>query len=93
MHSLQLSLLAKVKQRVYDLYDDACLEAVQVTVLMGSYYLYNAKPNLAFTMLGAGIKCAQAMSLHLESSWKAQSENVREMQRRTWWELFVFDRY
>ncbi|RGP78258.1 fungal zn2-cys6 binuclear cluster domain-containing isoform 1 [Fusarium longipes] len=93
MESLQTSLLGKVKQYIYDLYDDACLEAVQITILLGSFYLYNAKPNLAFAILGAGIKCAQAMGLHLESTWKTQSEIVREMQRRTWWELFVFDRF
>ncbi|KAF5646990.1 transcriptional regulatory GAL4 [Fusarium tjaetaba] len=93
MDSLQTLLLSKVKQHIYDLFDDACLEAVQVTILLGSFYLYNAKPNLAFAILGAGIKCAQAMGLHLASSWKTQSENVREMQRRTWWELFVFDRF
>ncbi|EWG42570.1 hypothetical protein FVEG_04336 [Fusarium verticillioides 7600] len=93
MDSLQTLLLGKVKQHIYDLFDDACLEVVQVTILLGSFYLYNAKPNLAFAILGAGIKCAQAMGLHLESSWKTESENVREMQRRTWWELFVFDRF
>ncbi|KAG4257538.1 hypothetical protein FPRO03_13881 [Fusarium proliferatum] len=93
MDSLQNLLLGKVKQYIYDLFDDACLEAVQITILLGSFYLYNAKPNLAFAILGAGIKCAQAMGLHLESTWKTQSESVREMQRRTWWELFVFDRF
>ena len=33
------------------------------------------------------------MGLHRESSWKPSSPIVRETRRRTWWALYVFDRY
>lgn len=77
---------------MFELYDDGCLETVQISILLGSFYLYNAKPNLAFAMLGAAIKSAQAMGLHVESSWKTTSDETRELQRHIWWALYVFDR-
>ena len=93
LKSLQASLLQKVKERIFDVYDDARLEAVQISILLSSFYLYHARPNLAFSVLGAGIKSAQAMGLHRESSWKLSSVIVRETRRRVWWALYVFDRY
>jgi gamma-glutamyl phosphate reductase len=92
MQSLQATLLSKVKQFIYELYDDGCLETVQISILLGSLYLYNGRPNLAFAILGAAIKSAQAMGLHVESSWKTKSEEAREVQRYIWWALYIFDR-
>ncbi|KAJ5736040.1 uncharacterized protein N7483_001165 [Penicillium malachiteum] len=85
--------LAKVKERLWDLLDDSDVESVQVCVLLGSFYLYHGRPNLAYVVLGAGIRCSQIMGLDKESSWRRVSEMEKEERRRTFWALFVFDRF
>jgi gamma-glutamyl phosphate reductase len=77
---------------MFDVYDEARIEAVQVSILLASFYMYNARPNLAFAVLGACIKSAQAMGLHRESTWRGYSQIAREVRRRTWWTIYIFDR-
>jgi len=84
--------LKKIEDSLHTLYDAAELESVQVCILIGSYYVYHGRPNLAFVILGAGLRCAQLMSLHKESAWRGLSEMAKEERRRTFWALFVFDR-
>lgn len=93
MKSLRMALLGKVRERMFDIYDEGRLEAIQISILLASFYLYHEKPNLAFSVLGAGIKSAQAMGLHRQSSWKSCSAITLESRKRTWWALYVFDRY
>jgi hypothetical protein len=90
--SFRKESLENIENSLNDLYDAAGIESIQVCILLGSYYMYHGKPNLAFVVLGAGLKCAQLMNLHKESSWRVLSEVAREEQRRTFWALFVFDR-
>lgn len=78
---------------MFELYDQGRVEAVQTSILLASFYLYHERPNLAFAILGAGVNSAQAMGLHRESSWKHDSVIARETRRRTWWALYVFDRF
>ncbi|KAF5627123.1 transcriptional regulatory [Fusarium sp. NRRL 52700] len=42
---------------------------------------------------GMGVKIAQVIGLHRESFWKESSQLAREVKRRTWWTLEVFDKY
>lgn len=84
--------LKKIEDSLHSLYDAAELESVQVCSLLGSFYLYNGRPNLAFVVLGAGLRCAQLMWLHKESAWRGLPEIVKEERRRVFWALFVFDR-
>ncbi|KAH0844536.1 C6 transcription factor [Fonsecaea pedrosoi] len=85
--------LKKVEDSMHALYDAADLESVQVCVLLGSYYVYYGHPNLAFVVLGAGLRCAQLMLLHRESAWRGLSEIAKEERRRVFWALFIFDRF
>jgi hypothetical protein len=84
--------LKKIEDSLHSLYDAAELEAVQVCCLLGSWYVYHGRPNLAFVVLGAGLRCSQLMLLHKESAWRCLTETVREERRRVFWTLFVFDR-
>ncbi|EHY56054.1 hypothetical protein ABEF92_004023 [Exophiala dermatitidis] len=93
LDTFQRLSLKRVEDSLHTLYDSAEIESVQVCVLLGSYYMYHGRPNLAFVILGAGISCAQLMSLHKESSWRWLSEIAKEERRRTFWALFVFDRF
>ncbi|KAL2430692.1 hypothetical protein ABEF95_012810 [Exophiala dermatitidis] len=93
LDTFQRLSLKRVEDSLHTLYDSAEIESVQVCVLLGSYYMYHGRPNLAFAVLGAGISCAQLMSLHKESAWRWLSEIAKEERRRTFWALFVFDRF
>ncbi|KIW67456.1 hypothetical protein PV04_06705 [Phialophora macrospora] len=85
--------LKKIENSLHSLYDTAELESVQVCCLLGSWYVYHGRPNLAFVILGAGLRCAQLLLLHRESAWRGVSEIAKEERRRVFWALFVFDRF
>lgn len=84
--------LAKVEERLLNLLDGSDIESVQVCVLLGSFYLYHGRPNLAYVVVGAGIRCSQIMGLLKECAWRGVSDIAKEERRRTFWALFVFDR-
>jgi len=90
--SFRKQSLDNVEGSLNDLYDAAGIESIQVCILLGSYHMYHGRPNLAFVMLGSGLKCAQLMNLHKEPSWRGLPEIAKEERRRTFWALFVFDR-
>jgi hypothetical protein len=90
---LKISLIGKVREHILDVFDQAELESVQICILLGSFYTYNAQPNLAFVIHGAGIKAAQAMGLHKEPLYRPGSPVETEIRKRVWWALYVFDRF
>jgi hypothetical protein len=92
LDSLQSVLLAKVQENMITILDDGELECVQICILLSSFYLYHGKPNLGFIVLGAGARCAQAINLHREETWRKSTATVREQRKRVWWALYVFDR-
>jgi hypothetical protein len=90
--AFQKASLKKVEESMLELFDVACLEAVQICVMLSSFYLYSGRPNLGFVTLGSGIRCAHSISLHKESPVSNLSRIAREERRRTWWALYIFDR-
>jgi hypothetical protein len=84
--------LKKIEDNLHALYDAAEIEAVQVCCLLGSWYVYHGRPNLAYVILGAALRCSQLMLLHRECTWRGVTELQREERRRVFWALFVFDR-
>jgi hypothetical protein len=93
LQSLQDTLLQSVRARLFDIVDEGGVECVQICVLLSTFYLYHGQPNLAFAVHGMASKCAEAICLHRESSWKDSSAIAREVKRRVWWALYVVDRY
>ncbi|KAF4760288.1 hypothetical protein HAV15_007023 [Penicillium sp. str.  len=93
LSSLQRDLLHQIRLHYFDVLDTGAVECVQLCILLSTYYLYNGMPNLALPILGAGIHSAQAQSLHKESLWGSASEIVLEVRKRTWWALYVLDRF
>lgn len=93
LKQLSVDLMAQVELRFLQLIGCATLEAVQICVLLGSYFLFNSRPNVGLGISGSGVKIAQVISLHRESTWRDKSAAVRETKRRTWWALEVFDKY
>lgn len=96
-HAAELSAMHKhflktVREHFMDIIDEDSLEFVQVCILLGSFYLYHGRPRSSFSMLGAAIKSAQALSLHRDST-TAFTQNITEERKRTWWTIYTWDRY
>ncbi|EAW25649.1 fungal specific transcription factor domain-containing protein [Aspergillus fischeri NRRL 181] len=91
--SLQEKMLNQVRSHFFDVLDTGGVECVQLCILLSTYYLYNGKPNLAMPILGAGVRSAQAQGLHKENLWGPATEFVFEVRKRTWWALYVLDRF
>ena len=83
-------LLKIVESRLVQLMDDHSIPAIQTCILLGSHYVYDGRPNLAFGLLGATIKMAQAMSLH-RNSVRGSSDDIEE-RKRVWWTIYTWDR-
>ncbi|KAF7960070.1 hypothetical protein EAE96_001669 [Botrytis aclada] len=93
LEALQRRILKEVQAHLFDVIDIGGIESVQICVLLSSFYMYNGRPNLALAILGAGIRSSQAIGLHKESLWGPLTETVKEIRRRTWWALYVYDRF
>jgi hypothetical protein len=68
------------------------LAAVQVSILLGSFHLFNGKPYLGLGILGSGIKCAQAISLLREARHCGITSFEAQENSRIWWALEIFDK-
>lgn len=86
------AFLKIVSQNFMDLIDEDCLEFVQLSVLLGSYWLYWGRPRSSFSLLGAATKSAQAMELHRDMDHRLSSQDTEE-RKRVWWTIYTWDRY
>ncbi|ODM17671.1 hypothetical protein SI65_06459 [Aspergillus cristatus] len=89
----QNNMLDQIRARFFDVLDMGDVECVQLCILLSSFYLYNGKPNLAFPILGAGTRSAQVQGLHNEALWRIKNMATVEVRRRTWWALYVLERF
>ncbi|RJE22616.1 hypothetical protein PHISCL_05039 [Aspergillus sclerotialis] len=86
-------LFVQVEHRFCRIIGSPNIEAVQICILLGSFRLFNGRPTAGLGILGSGVKVAQVIGLHRESMWKGISDVNRELRRRTWWALEIFDKY
>lgn len=86
------AFLKVVSQNFMDLIDDDCLEFVQLSALLGSYWLYWGRPRSAFSILGAATKSAQAMELHRNRDNHLSTQDAEE-RKRVWWTIYTWDRF
>ncbi|KAE8420024.1 hypothetical protein BDV36DRAFT_121969 [Aspergillus pseudocaelatus] len=93
VQQLSKDLIQRIDQRFLRIIDSADEEAVQVCVLLGSFYLFNGRPTAGLGILGSGIKIAQVLRLHREDAIMGISAARLESHRRSWWALEVFDKY
>lgn len=89
---LSKDLLSNIEARFLQIVSCSTLETVQICILLGSFLLFNGRPNAGLGISGSGVKIAQVIGLHRESLWKERSPVEREERRRTWWALEVFDK-
>lgn len=89
--TMRNKFLKLIRSSFMDLMDEDSLEFVQLSTLLGSFYLYHSRPRAAFSILGAATKTAQAMRLHHESSEEFSFEE-KEERKRVWWTIYTWDR-
>lgn len=93
LQQLSETLLTQVENRFCRIIGSPNVEAVQICILLGSFHLFNGRPTAGLGILGSGAKIAQIIGLHRESMWRGLSDINRELRRRSWWALEIFDKY
>lgn len=86
---LGLRLIRLIETKLLDIFDESGIEAVQIAIIMSSYYLYQGLPKRSFALLGSGLKVALSIGLHRESSWTMSNPVIKEVWRRLWWALYT----
>lgn len=98
---LQKKLLITLRMRLLDVVSQGCIEAVQVCVLLGSFYLYHGEPELAWPICGCGLRIAQALNLHRQTPQSGDSsgppdladpgQRAEETRKRCWWAVYEIE--
>lgn len=83
-------LIANAEREITYLLDQSSVLAIQTLTLLGSFYVYQGRPSLSFSLLGATVKAAQAARLHQEMSRRCPID--AEERRRLWWTIYTWDR-
>ena len=67
------------------------LALVQALLLLSNYTQKRNRPNTGWNYLGLAVRTAVSLGLHKEFSHWDITPLQREMRRRVWWGLFIFD--
>lgn len=90
-------ILSTIQAKILDTVSLGSLEAVQTCILLGTYYLYHGKPELAWPVCGCGLRIAQALNLHrkLPHTGTMSSEIYRqnETRKRCWWAIYEIETF
>ncbi|KAF7718772.1 Fungal Zn(2)-Cys(6) binuclear cluster domain-containing protein [Penicillium ucsense] len=75
----------------FSVFEIGNLTLVQALLLLSNYAQKRNKPNTGWNYLGLAVRMAMSLGLHKEfPGWKI-SLLQREMRRRLWWGVFIFD--
>ncbi|KAK1484033.1 tall aerial hyphae-4 [Colletotrichum tamarilloi] len=101
--SLQEKILATLKVRFLDVVSLGSIEAVQMCILLGSFYLYHGEPELAWPICGSGLRIAQALKLHQRHKDEDEPSTVpdvdnpvhraAETRKRCWWAIYEIETF
>lgn len=73
------------------IFDSGNLALVQALLLLSNYTQKRNRPNTGWNYLGLAVRMALSLGLHKEfPNWEITLLQ-REMRRRVWWGLFIFD--
>ncbi|KAI9162690.1 malate synthase A [Paramyrothecium foliicola] len=98
---LRERILTALRLRLLDVIGLGSLEAVQMCVLLGSYYLYHGEPELAWPLCGCAMRLGQALGLHRSSQTRTlgpapRSRNAShdvETKKRCWWAIHEIETF
>ncbi|OOQ88133.1 putative fungal specific transcription factor [Penicillium brasilianum] len=90
-------ILSTTRAKILDIVSLGSLEAVQTCVLLGTYYLYHGKPELAWPVCGCGLRIAQALNLHRKLPHKGSMtpgiHRRNETRKRCWWAIYEIETF
>jgi transcriptional regulatory protein GAL4 len=73
------------------IFESGNLAMVQALLLLSNYAQKRNRPNTGWNYLGLAVRMTLSLGLHKEfPNWEI-THLQREMRRRVWWGLFVFD--
>lgn len=94
---LKESILSTTRAKILDIVSLGSLEAVQTCVLLGTYYLYHGKPELAWPVCGCGLRIAQALNLHRKPPqtefMSSEVYRQNETRKRCWWAIYEIETF
>lgn len=88
---LMNQMIGEVRVHLLDLLDDSCIETVQVTVLLGAFYIFHGSPSLAWAMIGMSVRASYAIALHCELD--SDDQVATQIRRRCWNHITVADTF
>ncbi|PON24973.1 tall aerial hyphae-4 [Trichoderma gamsii] len=97
---LQDEILDALRLKLIDIASLGSLESIQTCVLLGTYYLYHGQPELAWPICGCGLRIAQALNLHRQSSSGSSTpdlddplQRAQESRKRCWWAIYDIETF
>lgn len=72
-------------------FETANLTSVQALVLLSNLSQKRNSPNTGWNLLGLAVRTALSLALHRELPHWNISLMEREIRRRVWWGLYIFD--
>lgn len=82
---------ARINLQQVSVFETGNLTLVQALLLLSNYAQKRDKPNTGWNFLGLAVRMAMSLGLHKEfPGWKI-SLLQREIRRRLWWGVFIFD--
>ena len=82
---------ARVFLQESSMFESGSLSLVQSLLLLSNYAQKSNKPNTGWNYLGLAVRMAISLGLHRELPEWNISLFQREVRRRVWWGLFIFD--
>lgn len=76
-----------------NLWDPGSLELVQCLLLMSQYLQSTSFPHQMWMVVGAAVRTAQSLGLHLAETTEKVELQRRELSRRLWYGCVLMDRY
>lgn len=86
-------LIGEVRLHLLELLDEACLESVQVTVLLGGFYIFHGSPGLAWSMIGMSVRSSYGLALHCTPDDEDENDVATQVRRRCWNHVTVADTF
>lgn len=99
--NLKTRLLELLGQKLLEIVALGSIESVQTCVLLGTYYLYHGRPELAWPVCGCGLRVAQALNLHRTVrpsdfhtiSSPVSTDRAAETRKRCWWAIYEIETF
>ncbi|KAJ5815546.1 C6 transcription factor [Penicillium riverlandense] len=86
------NLINEARSSFVDLLDECSIETVQVCILLGTYYIYNGSPTLAWSIIGQAVRTAYALTLYCDDS-NEDDNVVTQIRHRIWAHVLVADTF